>query len=259
MGPGTGRCRLHPRCGGRSVQRRAHRPDARTRRRERSARDGPPAESAARPVRSAGFGLRHPQGGIGMTTPVPTLSNELKEVLRAVKLGRCLDTLPERLALARAREMGHAEFLELVLSDEVTRRETTSAALRAKTAGLDPSMSLENWDETTKVNFDHAVWDELCSLRFVDAGHNVLILGPVGVGKTFMASALGHAASRRRYTVSFQRTDVLLKRLRASRLDNSHDAELRKLIRVDLLILDDFVLQPLDPLVTADIYELIVE
>ncbi|HLI56611.1 MAG TPA: ATP-binding protein, partial [Actinomycetota bacterium] len=182
-----------------------------------------------------------------MTTPVPTLSNELKEVLRAVKLGRCLDTLPERLALARAREMGHAEFLELVLSDEVTRRETTSAALRAKTAGLDPSMSLENWDETTKVNFDHAVWDELCSLRFVDAGHNVLILGPVGVGKTFMASALGHAASRRRYTVSFQRTDVLLKRLRASRLDNSHDAELRKLIRVDLLILDDFVLQPLDP------------
>jgi len=167
-----------------------------------------------------------------MTTPVPTLSNELKEVLRAVKLGRCLDTLPERLALARAREMGHAEFLELVLSDEVTRRETTSAALRAKTAGLDPSMSLENWDETTKVNFDHAVWDELCSLRFVDAGHNVLILGPVGVGKTFMASALGHAASRRRYTVSFQRTDVLLKRLRASRLDNSHDAELRKLIDV---------------------------
>jgi DNA replication protein DnaC len=111
----------------------------------------------------------------------------------------------------------------------------------------------------TKVNFDHAVWDELCSLRFVDAGHNVLILGSVRVGKTFMASALGHAASRRRYSVSFQRTDVLLKRLRASRLDNSHDAELRKLIRVDLLILDDFVLQPLDPLDTADIYELIVE
>ena len=87
----------------------------------------------------------------------------------------------------------------------------------------------------------------------------MLILGPVGVGKTFMATALGHAAVRRRYTVSFCRTDVLLKRLRASRLDNSHDAELRKLIRVDLLILDDFALQPLDPLDTADIYELIVE
>jgi len=74
-----------------------------------------------------------------------------------------------------------------------------------------------------------------------------------------MASALGHAASRRRYTVSFQRTDLLLMRLRGSRLDNSHDAEPRKLIRVEPLILDDFRLQPLDPLDTADIYELIVK
>jgi DNA replication protein DnaC len=194
-----------------------------------------------------------------MSPPVPTISAELKTVLRAVKLGRCLDTLPERLALAKARDMGHAEFLELVLSDEITRRETTSAAIRARAAGLDTSMCLENWDDTTKVNFDHQVWDELCSLRFIDAGHNAMILGPVGVGKTFMASALGHAAVRRRYTVVFERTDILLKRLRASRLDNSHDAEVRKLIRVDLLILDDFALQALDPLDTADIYELIVE
>lgn len=194
-----------------------------------------------------------------MSAPPPVIGNELKTVLRAVKLGRCLDTLPERLALARSREMGHAEFLELVLSDEITRRETSSAAARAKTAGLDPDMCLENWDPTTKVNFDHQVWDELCSLRFLEAGHNVLILGPVGVGKTFMATALGHAAVRRRYTVAFARTDVLLKRLRACRLDNSHDGELRKLIRVDLLILDDFALQPMDPLDTADIYEIIVE
>jgi len=194
-----------------------------------------------------------------MTTPAPTISNELKAVLRQVKLGRCLDTLPERLALARGRNMGHAEFLELVLSDEVTRRETTSAGLRARAAGLDPDMSLDNWDDTTKVSFDHQVWDELASLRFIDAGHNVMIMGPVGVGKTFMATALGHAAVRRRHTVVFERTDILLKRLRASRLDNSHDAEIRKLIRVDLLILDDFALQPLDALDTADIYELVVE
>ena len=194
-----------------------------------------------------------------MTTPVPTVSAELKGVLRQVKLGRCLDTLPERLALAKTRNMGHAEFLELVLSDEVTRRETTSAALRARTAGLDPDMCLEHWDETTEATFDRHIWDELCSLRFIDAGHNVMIMGPVGVGKTFMACALGHVAVRRRYTVTFCRTDVLLKRLRASRLDNSHDAEMRKLMRVDLLILDDFALQPFDALDTADIYELVVE
>jgi len=194
-----------------------------------------------------------------VNAPAPTLSPQLKTVLRALKLGRCTDTLPERLALAKARDLSHAEFLELVLADEVTRRETTSAALRARTAGLDPDMCFENWDDTTKITYDRATLDELGSLRFVDAGHNALIMGPVGVGKTFVATALGHAAVRRRYSVTFWRADVLLKHLRASRLDNSHDAEMRKLLRADLLILDDFALQPLDPLDTSDVYDLIVE
>src|SRR4051794_3657090 len=194
-----------------------------------------------------------------MTTPTPVISPELNGLLRRLKLGRCTDTLPERLALANSRDMGHAEFLELVLADEVTRRETTSAALRARTAGLDPDMCFENWDDSTKVTYDRHVFDELCSLRFIDAGHNAVIMGPVGVGKTFIATALGHAAVRRRYTVIFHRADVLLKRLRASRLDNSHDVEMRKLLRVDLLILDDFALQSMDPLDTSDIYDLIVE
>jgi DNA replication protein DnaC len=188
-----------------------------------------------------------------------TVTPELKALLRRVKLGRCLDTLPERLALAQTGGMGHAEFLELVLADEVTRRETTSADLRARAAGLDPSMRLELWDDTAKVSFDRAIWNELVALRFVESGHNAVIMGPVGVGKTFLATALGHAAVRRRHSVHFERCDRLLKHLRASRLDNSHDAEMRKLIRVDLLIIDDFALQPLDPLDTADIYELIVE
>jgi DNA replication protein DnaC len=189
----------------------------------------------------------------------PTITPELKALLRRVKLGRCLDTLPERLALAQTGGMGHAEFLELVLADEVTRRETTSADLRARAAGLDPSMRLECWDDTAKVSFDRAIWNELCSLRFVESGHNAVIMGPVGVGKTFLATALGHIAVRRRHSVHFERCDRLLKRLRASRLDNSHDVEMRKLLRVELLIIDDFALQPLDTLDTADVYELIVE
>jgi len=192
-------------------------------------------------------------------TAAHDVTPELKTLLRQVKLGRCLDTLPERLALAHTQSLGHAEFLELVLADEVDRRERSSADLRARSAGLDPAMTLDRWDDTAKVAFDRKTWRELTSLRFVDAGHNALIMGPVGVGKTFLASALGHAAVRRRITVHFERCDRLLKRLRASRLDNSHDNEMRKLIRVDLLIIDDFALQPLDALDTADVYELIVE
>ena len=84
-------------------------------------------------------------------------------------------------------------------------------------------------------------------------------MGPVGVGKTFLATALGHAAIRRRHSVHFERAGQLLKRLKAARLDNSHDTEIRKLLRVDPLILDDYCLQPMDTADTADIYEIIVE
>src|SRR5215204_1692509 len=189
----------------------------------------------------------------------PTVTPELKALLRRVKLGRCLDTLPERLALASTGGLGHAEFLELVLADEVTRRETSSADRRGRAAGLDAEMTLDRWDDTAKITYDRNVWNELWSLRFVESGHNAVIMGPVGVGKTFVATALGHAAIRRRFTVHFERCDRLLKRLRASRLDNSHDNEMRKLLRVDLLIVDDFALQSLDALDTADVYELIVE
>jgi DNA replication protein DnaC len=194
-----------------------------------------------------------------MSAPAPVITPGLRTLMRQVKLGQLMATLPERLALARARELSHAEFLELILSDEVSRREATSASRRARIAGLDPAMRLENFDAAAAISYDHQVFDELFSLRFVDNAANALIMGPVGTGKTFIATALGHAAVRRRATVHFERADKLLKRLKAARLDNSHDTEMRKLLHVDLLILDDFCLQPMDAADTASIYEIIVE
>jgi DNA replication protein DnaC len=193
-----------------------------------------------------------------MSAPL-AVTPELKALLRHVKLGKCLDTLPERLTLAHQQKLTHHEFLELLLADEVTRRDTTSAALRARTAGLDPTMTLERWDDTANVTYDRTVWNELCSLRFLDAPNDAVIMGPVGVGKTFLATAIGHIAVRRRRTVHFERADTMLKRLKASRLDNSHDVEVRRLLRVELLILDDFALKAMDHIDTAEIYELIVE
>ena len=194
-----------------------------------------------------------------MSAPVPVVSAELRSLLRRLKLGQALDTLSERLILAGGHGLGHAEFLEMVLSDEVARRDRTSAVLRARAAHLDPQMTLEAWDPSAKVTYDHAVLDELVSLRFVDAAQNVFVLGPVGVGKTLIANALGHVACRRRVKVHFERSDRLFRRLKAARLDASYDAEVRKLVGTDLLIIDDFALQRLDPTETADFYELVVE
>ena len=192
-------------------------------------------------------------------TVTPILDPELTATLRRLKLGQLVDTLPERLALAKTNKLSHAEFLHVVLSDEVARRDTTSAGRRARAAGLDPTMTLDRWDPTAAVTYDHHVWDELCSLRFVEAANNAIIMGPVGVGKTFLATALGHIAVRRRVSVVFERADHLFKRLRIARLDNSIDAELRKLLRVDVLVIDDFALSALDAAGTADFYELVVE
>jgi DNA replication protein DnaC len=171
---------------------------------------------------------------------------ELKSALRRLKLGRLLDTLDERLALARQQKLPHQDFLLLLLSDEVSRRDTASTTLRAQRAHLEPDMHFERWDESANVQYDRQLLNELASLRFVEAHEHATIVGPVGVGKTFIAHALGHAACRRGYSVLCVRSDHMLKNLRHSRLDNSHELELRKLLAVDLLIIDDFGLDAMD-------------
>ncbi|MDQ1398498.1 MAG: hypothetical protein QOK20_430, partial [Acidimicrobiaceae bacterium] len=100
---------------------------------------------------------------------------------------------------------------------------------------------------------------ELTTLRFVEDAADALVLGPVRVGKTFLASALGHIACRRRFSMHFEWADRLHRRLKATRLDASHDAEMRKLMRVDLFLIADFALRSLDASDAADFCELVVE
>lgn len=188
-----------------------------------------------------------------------TLNPELVTVLKRLRLGRIIDTLPERLVLAEKQDMSLDDLLLLVLSDEISRRDSAAAALRAHDACLDPTMRLELWDKTSKVTFPKRVLAELTSLGFLETHRHVIVLGPVGVGKTFIAQSLGHLACQHGYQVRFIRADDMLKRLRQSRFDNSHEAEMLALTTVDLLLVDDFAIEAMTKEQSRDVYQLFLE
>ena len=184
---------------------------------------------------------------------------ELKTVLKRLKLSGMLATLPDRLAYARKEKIDFTQFLELVLSDEVERRDHKHVANRLRDAGFEEECTLERFDWSAKIHIDKARLTELFGLHFVERQENVVLCGPVGVGKSFLAQALGHAACRAGYRVLFTRADLLLKTLARSRADNSFDRELRGFIGPDLLVIDDFALRKLSSQATSDFYDLLIE
>jgi len=194
-----------------------------------------------------------------MLTSSHSLNPELVTALKRLKLGRIVETLPDRLVLADKQDMTFDDVLLLILTDEIARRDSAASEIRAAEAGLDPGMRLELWDKSAKVTLDKRMLAELTSLRFLEAHRHAVVLGPVGVGKTFVAQALGHIACRHGYHVLFTRADEMLRRLRQSRLDNSRDAEMIALTSVDLLILDDFALEPMSKEESRDVYQLFLE
>jgi DNA replication protein DnaC len=187
------------------------------------------------------------------------ISGELVAAFKRLRLGGLLPTLAERLTMAEKQSTPLEDVLLMLLTDEISRRDNTAATRRAEQAGLDPDMVLERWDKAAKVAYDRRIFNELVSLRFVEDHRNAVILGPVGVGKTFLASGLGHLCCRAGFNVRFHRADELLRSLKQSRMDNSRDALMTQLSTVDVPIIDDFALEPMSREESRDVYQLFVE
>jgi DNA replication protein DnaC len=177
--------------------------------------------------------------------------------LRALKLSGMLDTLDARLAQAAAGELGHLDFLAMLCQDEITRREATAITRRLRRARFDETTTLEGFEFTASPKLPAAAIRDLAALRWLHAGESVILHGPVGVGKTHIAQALGHLAIRHGAEVRFTKTSRALTHLAGGHADRSWPRRLAELSRPALLILDDFAMRELTPQQADDLYELI--
>jgi DNA replication protein DnaC len=187
------------------------------------------------------------------------ITNELKQTLKRLRLSGLLAILPDRVAYAKGTKLAYTDFLELILNDEIQRRENTNVATRLKNAMVDLDQTFERFDWDAAITFDREMLKDLFGMEFINRKENVLICGPVGVGKTFIANALAHSACRRGHKVLMLRASTMFKKLLQSRADNSYGRELIKLISPDLLIIDDFGLQRLTDQQASDFYEVVIE
>ena len=186
-------------------------------------------------------------------------AGHLEEALRGLKLFGMLDTLGTRLAQASAGELGHVELLQVLCADEAARRDAAGLERRIKAARFEQAATIEQFDFAFNPKIPAATIRDLATLRFVEAGESVILHGPVGVGKSMIAQALGHAACRRGYSVVFTKTSRLLADLAGGHADRTWEGRLRRWARPVVLICDDFAIRDFTLTQADDLYELVTE
>lgn len=185
--------------------------------------------------------------------------NQVNQYLTQLKLAGLQSTLGQRIREATDAGLGYEEFLNLCLFDEDQHRRNEKIRRLIRAAEFKCSASLEGIDFATSRNVDKKQVNDLATGRYIDSGVNILILGPTGVGKSFLASALGNAACRSGRSVIFCRMNTLAEKLTIARAQGSYLAYLKKLSKADLLILDDFGIKPLSPQQFQDLYDILDE
>lgn len=184
---------------------------------------------------------------------------ELSPLLKQLRLSGILDSLETRNREAIEHKMPYPEFLAMLIHDEIARREHKKFNTRVRRAGFRSQKTLEQFDFDFAKNVNRALIEELATCRFVDENVAVLIAGPCGTGKSHLAQALGHCAVRQGYDVLFTTQSQLLGSLHAARATQAYERKFQNLVRVDLLIVDDFGLKPLRSPQDEDLHDLVAE
>jgi DNA replication protein DnaC len=187
------------------------------------------------------------------------LDTTLIASLRALKLSGMLETLDARLTQAQGGQLGHLDFLQVLCQDEIARREAMSMTRRLRRARFDQQATLEEFDFVANPKLPAAQIRDLAALRWLHSGESIVLHGPVGVGKTHVAQALGHLAIRHGAEVRFYKTSRALAHLAGGHADRTWPKRLTELVTPAVLILDDFAMRELSAQQADDLYELVSE
>jgi DNA replication protein DnaC len=185
------------------------------------------------------------------------IDGQIESKLKLLRLTGMLQTLTVRLKQAEDSNNGYLDFLMTLLEDEYERRQSGSLLKRLKKAGFEAEKTLEGFDFAFNPQIPAKKIKQLANCAYIDNRENIFLLGPVGVGKSHIAQALGHIACRMGYDVLYTKAAKMFRYLNGGRADNSWETRIKRHTAADLLIIDDFGLKPLTPVQSDDLYEVI--
>jgi DNA replication protein DnaC len=171
------------------------------------------------------------------------MNDTLTTSIRKLRLSGLLQSLEVRLQEAAGNSLGHAEFLELVLQDELNIRQQRFIERRTRAAGFRDARTLEDFDFSFNPAIKRKPIFDLASCRFIRERRDVLFIGPPGVGKSHLAQALGYHAIRAGFTVMYRSVFDAVRDLRQDEALGGQDRTLRQYLKPDLLIIDDMGLK----------------
>jgi DNA replication protein DnaC len=177
--------------------------------------------------------------------------------LQALRLTGMAKALEEQLQMTGLEELGFVERLGLLVDREMTDRENRRLKDRLAKARFRQAAAVEDVDLRTPRGLDRSQFLALCSCQWVTQHLNVLITGPTGAGKSFLACALAQKACREGFTALYHRLPRLLSELSTAKADGRYPKLLSSLARTDVLVLDDWGLHPLTDSHRRDLLEIL--